>query len=1005
MKTTQLLVLSALSLQFFTACNSKNDNFVSTLKQDRSEIRTDYRPEVTHDEIVNEHPKNIVSLIKVAPMRPTFSTDYIQYDTSKDKNINIFNGVDLSKEGASVVQINGKHIIIEKNHSQRLIEKLSNRLDVKKIVIAAETVEINSEFRIPGADIEIRAEHLMIGANGKIVTTPRQNKLIPKEFKNGSNGQRGGNLSLFINKIDLPSVKSPIFVLTGADGQEAGPGRDGLAGQSVPAISSDGLLYKTTFHRNCNRESGRPVCRPYETVQGINQWPTDGTDAIKGGTPGIGGKGGDLFSSVSIDSIYLTQMPGKIGALPKDTVGGAAGMPVRSYHIETGSTTSRITHKGKDASVIVKDIENGEKGIVVIDEKMKDWVTEGALAMMNEYAQDQYLANDFSNAKSSFLKISKLIIKSANNKKFSHEKLLATSSLNQLANHLDYYGNSATWSPYLSLESTVHTFVSNKKHLLKTLYLTYWLKNSKENVEKKYSALGTLAKYKYDSIENYQVELNSITKMLPNLRKSIQEFAIKEKKLKQKITQTELEIQRQAENELQPSGLLKVVRSIGAIATVIPAGQPALGLIGNGLATLSRAIESESPVSEILSSAPGIYESLNSKTFERSAKDWNIKWRELDFSELEKCETTREKLDYANNIIKFSTPIVNELNKQMNYLSQKEVPQNELDRKINEIKKSHPQFYSLIDLLKQTLLAKRKLVAQVKFFQQNWTKASTELSSELVEYIKVKRAQDALDQGGNLVVDNTISRVEKNTKRKLNLYTYYLTKAYEYRFLKTYSKPLSIELMNDKFRELVETDNGRYLSDREYESIMNRYDEILFDIKEKITNNVQNINVINDQRIYLELNQNELYHLNKSGSVEVSMFGDRVFPKDRENIRLNDISLSKVELSNGENIEITIERIGDHYIESNNLLYAYQSSSKNNKWIFKQDQASDSFYPLAVSDHSRTLLREIFGITSESVFMRPGAKAIYKVSLNSKSPDTVIDSLEIKLNCDMQILE
>jgi hypothetical protein len=283
------------------------------------------------------------------------------------------------------VAISGVHLSLDTTDNAGVVREYNGREDIKELYIIADTVVVARPLKFPQTDIFILCRTLEFkGADAVIDTTP---KPLDKDYrelldKNGRNGPKAGNITLYISKlnVDTPGLR---FIARGAAGQEAEEGEISTTSsrRDLPLITKEqwegdkGFSYA---HRRVRHESGvggnvelytsempASAC-DWETFQricgksityvkftneawssfwhgdtdketifelGTTDLPGQGGEGMPPGKPGTGGAGGNLTSTVQIDPWFRDITGGSSAPRHPGTPGGAGGTPQTAYWV------------------------------------------------------------------------------------------------------------------------------------------------------------------------------------------------------------------------------------------------------------------------------------------------------------------------------------------------------------------------------------------------------------------------------------------------------------------------------------------------------------------------------------------------------------------------------------------------------------------------------------------------------------------------------------------------
>ena len=210
------------------------------------------------------------------------------------------------------VTVNAIDLVVEQG-DELVYDRYTSANAPRVLIINAKSVTIRDALILPGSDIVINAQSLVIENNGLIDITP------PNVEEDGVNGHNGGKI--FLNVENLVNKRRPseaIFIARGSNGGPAKLGRNGKDGKSVEAVSGYMIFYQRITDGIDIPDFEYPI-------------PTSGEDAVAGGVPGNGGKGGTIISNVELADYYYDLTGGKGAPKAPDYKGGKAGKPVRAY--------------------------------------------------------------------------------------------------------------------------------------------------------------------------------------------------------------------------------------------------------------------------------------------------------------------------------------------------------------------------------------------------------------------------------------------------------------------------------------------------------------------------------------------------------------------------------------------------------------------------------------------------------------------------------------------------
>ena len=247
----------------------------------------------------------------------------------------------------------------------------------KNIVINAERVTVKGIIYLPGKNITINAQTLNMAQGGAIdisiadpvleedaptvpdvysVDAPPspqnyfydnffplrlglfETQIFPASMlsrntkrRDGTVGIDGGEIVLNVASIFYHSSSGPFFIAKGGRGGEGELGRNGESGGSVRDIDGNGLIYANSLENPIDPPLKIGDNDQHYFEEGDSQYsiplPSYGEDAVAGGRPGNGGRGGKITSNVAIDNNHFNLSGGVAGEKTPAYRGGPAGTP------------------------------------------------------------------------------------------------------------------------------------------------------------------------------------------------------------------------------------------------------------------------------------------------------------------------------------------------------------------------------------------------------------------------------------------------------------------------------------------------------------------------------------------------------------------------------------------------------------------------------------------------------------------------------------------------------
>ena len=427
------------------------------------------------------------------------------------------------------ISISGKDVVFDDN-VQNKVWGLNGRKDIYELNIYAERLIIRSALSFPQTNISIYAKELLFedhdGVTASICTTPNPEETLTDG--EGSAGGNAGNISLYIKTFKGNMAKR--FILNGAKGQST--------------------------NRN--------------------------------GTPGNGGNGGTVRSTIELRSFC-------------DFVRGSGGV---RYDVASDGST--------DAGPVIGYGDNGQSGAFEQINKPHAYLHPYYISAVMRHANDAFINNYTDCTLQTCREYRSMIDEYINaipeseasadegNEESDEEKETAFglhdnlmeigNMLFKLEQGLDYFGNPAGWVPLLSFEVMLANYNNEIDRAIPTLYLYYWMTRIDQTLQHKVQASEFAATQTEEDIDNNKTLLNSLILEIPVLQDEAYEVNRMIEELTVRIEFLQNQLLAKAKHSVKKKNRLKKIFGIGqTVANVLPVLAP-VPVIGPIATTTSSVI-------------------------------------------------------------------------------------------------------------------------------------------------------------------------------------------------------------------------------------------------------------------------------------------------------------------------------------------------------------------------------------------------------------------------------
>lgn len=888
-----------------------------------------------------------------------------------DLTLDQYNSITITKEPSKVelngrifdgtannISIVGTEVIVDANetpfktHSpsekteQKGIHSLySVRIDAKKIII-------KNRLNLPHTNISLNAEQIVFEDDGAINTTP--NPIAPNVESleertrgfDGKEGYVGSRIQIFANEIIIHGDKNKKrLIVDGGKGQDAGLGRNGADGVSIPAFEtaseggvSYGVVYREGLHEipSCNpevvktkdetiRRFGRNcVGGRSKAERGAQQWPSNGENAVPGGLPGPGGQGGTIivkantingehlstFTTASVVSIA----PGAPGNAAGTFIGGKPGSPQNAamwmvqnnYSVDPRYylVRNKPTQNGQDAPSPTAPLKTASVGSVKAENLTRLTHSESFYKSRLKLIRDRYITKNFTFVKS--LLEEDLSSMRGLSKEYSSQYLEVGARyallLNRISLQQDYFGRSYKEAPLYTLDFGLTQLDAEIDMALTNYYLTAKIIALLEKRQLTRDQLVSLVQQQNKIISAESDKQNirvSLINEMEALRISLKKNEAAYDRLLLSLNQ---QIEEQAKNNVarrhQWDSIKQNVKVLAALSKVIPAGQPTLAAAGTVMDFLADMPTSGSVADYIAygAKAKSDWENAFSKdNLAKSRASFDAFFNKMKISNLE-SRSAQEKIEYLNKLREEVAPVYAKLNEFSKGFTGSVVPENELQQEIEKIKNSDPFFKTATADLERIVKQRAEVYGKMQEAFQDISNSAALIEQSIALSLVTQDKYLDLANVGDSTLRNLIQSIQDTSTERL-LYVYNeVIKAYEYTTLEPLPQSSHFELLKEKTMDLV---SGTESLDEAVRLMKSFYMSFIHKIVLSLDNKFHSASptmLVRKDAVYIDLNERQILELNAIGSTKIHL-NKEVFGAHQKNLRIADIELEQGKFS------------------------------------------------------------------------------------------------------------
>ena len=537
----------------------------------------------------------------------------------------------------------------------------------------------------------------------------------------------------------------------------------------------------------------------------------------------------------------------------------------------------------------------------------------------------------------------------------------------ELNRKLDYFGNPAGWTPTLSLDQNMAVYNAEIDRALPVIYMAEWFEAYAKKVDdKKKNYTHAISQIEKQRVQDGQ-EFAKLQKEISPLQTQINDLSSRIKVFQKALKKEEAQLRKTAKLEVWSEHLLKIA---SAVCSLIPVGQPELGMAGAALNTVSNYMVGKDPTvanvgEDLLSGLSTVSKyGLNQRA---SGIEAALKKKPPATSTPEAASKAKVKnlRAAAGNLGEFTGTVT----KQFKALY---ASKDEINQQLAKLEQSDPLFQELAKQLQTLNSHKESLFQRLNSILSLLSKLSGRISQSYLDeihlYDEISSKEDQISE----VTRHIIKGMRQDAMSTLQRFQYYLLKSYEYQMLATMN---GVDLRLEKVVSEIQTVIKKSGSKQPYAASKNDYDPIKVYLQgvydEILTNLIHKIespqsgsigfNQISDTRNYV-LTSNELAMLNNDdiGQVAINLFDKNIVKIEEENSRIVDLkvkTISGTAIGTGSNqtCRIAVQFFGEGILRNSGTLYSIRAYNENQisnrqrdfvrEWSSTYNQASKKTIP------------------------------------------------------------
>ena len=729
----------------------------------------------------------------------------------------------------------------------------------------------------------------------------------------------------------------------------------------------------------------------------------NGQSTNRVGTPGNGGNGGTVTSNINICSYC-------------DFARGCSG-----YRYDASTTSS--DHYG----AIIGTGNIGASGQFVLEDSPYKYLHPFYIAPVIRFVNDAYI-NNYTNTSLQICKeYSQMIEAYFASKDYDSEDDMELRSdltelnglLNSLEMGLDYFGNSAGWTPLLSFEVMFQNYQEEVNRSIPTLYLYYWLTKVDRTLQEWAEAKLLLADQAEEEIEECRANINKLTAEIPILLDNIEEteHEIAEVNLKISILETQLleKARKKVKKKKKIQKAASICKAIASVASYCGPYGAALGTALNTASDIASKVAKASGKLGIDADYTRFFPEVDIKTYSLAAMLDSVKTSLNGIPWTTLKEDAKYLSDQYKSLSKTLSPLISTIGDVRDVFRNNSVSDEEVNQVFKALCAESPEWNALQADFENLRIKKQGIQRQLDDVYVLIPQVASTISVGILSLDAFRR--DAIEHNSkrDLYAMQYLEKMEQRAKNRLIKYHYYLRKAYEYRMLKPYEGEYNLVNMFERFEALATTLNYDSMVDlANYAALSSIFDDVVSGMVEEIIDEYSNNYPEQSAPITIVIPKEQLDLINTDENYSLNFYDMGIFAPDEENVRIVDLSIQHIEthvdgyVGYSGYMDLNMTHSGISRFRKNGQIYWFDHRSKSttspHTWGLRYDAVSKESTAIQPSAASSSLLASILKNSGNiMLFSRPAAwgdVTLSKKVHTSGGGDIVIDSLVLKLQYD-----
>ncbi len=630
---------------------------------------------------------------------------------------------------------------------------------------------------------------------------------------------------------------------------------------------------------------------------------------------------------------------------------------------------------------------------IVLNQDLQSWLTPTVARLILLYLEDVYQNGNVEQVRNGLLDLQRQlkILPFVSDEELASE-LRASAEfaqirqrieflLMQLRSGRDFFGEKMPSVPLLSFEVYLGLYQSEIDPAIRTLWLSYWMRNRIQTLQDKIQALTEMKATKLDETSAMVVELSGVSQSISDLSRHSLLLSNRHSTLlgalewrKKELEEIAAGAEEEARKQKKKNAWRRIVNTIGFVMQQIPIFQPALGEIGSGLRFVAQ-VGGQGQV-DFTGDFNQVLQTIQNPLFQNGISQLvSVGTNLVDLANNPNADLSQLLRAVSSGLTNIPTGVAGIQQAWKDSSSRVD----DLRKQVAEAKDAAPELNSavttdlgtwgILDQMDATIVEMAQVGDQIAQATAQAGKLHDGITENTIAVDAINKDLVDINDRLNPRVWIHVKQMEQRAKNRLDYYFRKVVRAFEARFGQPYSGPRYIEALFSKMAEIAAGPHTgkETLSQQEFSSLRGVYDDVLSDIVQQV---VSGVSLRSQRQGSYRFSAQDLDNFNAGGVLALNLMQAGAIDPSMESVVLArlEVSMDVFNRSHRANSRVTVVGYSSEeniYRRGTNFFVFYNDAENGNYWAstyFSNDGRIVPDQPSAAQDSLLRYLLRLRGI-------------------------------------------